>query len=75
MINVENLQTYYIRYRYIPIDMMFSPLYLITIDHIQLKCKKEANEYDLKLEICKQLSSLNYNPDYIRIESSQCLNL
>lgn len=62
---------YYVTFRNIPPEMMFTPTYLISVDHIQVDAKKDANEWDLKIAICQELENLNYSPDDIRIESSQ----
>ena len=62
---------YYVTFRNIPPEMMFTPTYLISVDHIQVDTKKDANEWDLKIAICQELENLNYRPDDIRIESSQ----
>jgi hypothetical protein len=67
----EGLSRYYVRFRNIPPEMMFTPTYLIGIDHIQVDAKKDATEWDLKIAICRELDNLNYRPDDIRIESSQ----
>ena len=70
----KEMERYYIMFRNIPIDRMFTPMYLISVDHIQVDCKNNANEYDLKVAICNELSGLNYNPDDIRIESFQLVS-
>ena len=67
----EGLSRYYVRFRNVPPEMMFTPTYLISIDHIQVDAKKDATEWDLKIAICRELDNLNYRPDDIRIESSQ----
>jgi hypothetical protein len=67
----EGLLRYYVRFRNVPPEMMFTPTYLIGIDHIQVDAKKDATEWDLKIAICRELDNLNYRPDDIRIESSQ----
>ena len=67
----EEISRYYIRFRNISPEMMFTPIYLISIDHIQVDAKKDATEWDLKIAICRELDNLNYRPDDIRIESSQ----
>lgn len=67
----EGLCKYYVRFRNIPPEMMFTPSYLISIDHIQVDAKKDATEWDIKIAICRELDNLNYRPDDIRIESSQ----
>lgn len=67
----EGLCRYYVRFRHIPPEMMFTQSYLISIDHIQVEVKKYATEWDIKIAICRELDNLNYRPDDIRIESSQ----
>lgn len=62
---------YYIRFRYIPFELMFTPLSYITIDHIQVESFVGSTEWDLKVAICRELNELGYKPDEIRIESSQ----
>lgn len=62
---------YYIRYRYIPVDLMFTPMYLIPIEHTQVEAMEKANEYDLQVAVSKSLENLNYFPEHIRIESSE----
>lgn len=67
----EGICRYYVRFRNIPSEMMFTPSHLISIDHIQVEAKKDATEWDIKIAICRELDNLNYRPDDIRIESSQ----
>ncbi len=67
----EGLSRYYVRFRNVPPEMMFTPTHLISIDHIQVDAKEGATECDLKIAICRELHNLNYRPDDIRIESSQ----
>lgn len=67
----EGLCKYYVRFRNVPPEMMFTPSHLISIDHIQVEAKKDATECDIKIAICRELENLNYCPDNIRIESSQ----
>ena len=67
----KDYSRYYVRFRNIPFEMMFTPTYLISIDHIQVNAKKDANEWDLKIAICQELGNLNYKPDDIRFESKQ----
>lgn len=67
----EGLCKYYVRFRNIPPEMMFTPTCMISIDHIQVEAKKDATEWDLKIAVCRELDNLNYRPDDIRIESSQ----
>lgn len=66
----ENLYRYYIRYRHITPEMMFSHN---TIDHIQVEAIEDATEWDLKVAICNELKILNWYPEDISVESSQCL--
>ncbi len=67
----KNLCQYYIRYRHVTPDMMFSHN---STDHIQVEAVKDATEWDLKIAICKDLEILNWFPEDIQIESSQYLN-
>lgn len=64
---------YHIRFRHIPLNLMFTPMYLIPIDHITLESKKDSTEYELKVSVCNELNMLGYNPDDIKIESFQQL--
>ena len=68
---MKNLCKYYIRFRHVTPDMMFS---YNSIDHIQIEAIEAATEWDLKIAICKDLEILNWFPEDIQIESSQCLN-
>ena len=69
--SLTHLKQYYIRFRHITPEMMFVPLYLISVDHIQVVSKPDATEYDLQCAVCQELANLNYNPDHIKIESSE----
>lgn len=62
---------YYVRFRHIPFELMFTPLYMISVDHIQVESKIDSNEYDLEVAICNELKNLNWNTENIRIESIQ----
>lgn len=64
---------YHIRFRHIPISMMFHRICDISIDHIRVKAGVDANDWDLKVAVCRELDNLNYKPDDIRIESFQRL--
>lgn len=69
---IEKIE-YYIVFKHIPIDMMFTPTHLISNDHIKVNAKKNANEWDLQNEVCNELKILNYMPEHIRIISYQII--
>ena len=66
----ENLCQYYIRYRHVTSEMMFSHN---SIDHIQVETIENATKWDLQLAICNELKILNWYPEDISIESLQYL--
>ena len=68
----EESEEYYVRWRHIPVHLMHTPLYLISIDHTQVKAKKDANGYDISLAIAKELQ-MGIMPEHVRIESFQSL--
>ena len=68
------LTTYYVRFRHIPMELRFTPMYMIAVENIQIDAKKKATEYDLQCAICNELELLNYQPEDIRIENSQPIN-
>ncbi len=63
---------YYVRYRYIPPYLAFTPLMMISIDHAQVETFANAGEWELSMEICNQLNGM-IEPEYIRIESFEKL--
>jgi hypothetical protein len=69
----EGLIKHYVRWRHIPIDMMFTPLMHISIDHTVVEAKSDANDWDIALAVVQELPMLNIRPDDVRIESRQPL--
>lgn len=69
------MEKHYIRFRYIPIDLMFTPLYMISVDHIQVEVKASPTEYDLQVAVCESVKPLIWNPDHVRIEQSQKIDV
>jgi hypothetical protein len=67
----EGFVKYYVRWRHIPIDMMFTPLMHISIDHTVVEAKPDANDWDIALAVVQELPMLNIRPDDVRIESRQ----
>lgn len=67
----EGLIKHYVRWRHIPIDMMLTPMYLLSIDHTVVEAKPDANDWDIALAIVRELPLLNIRPDDVRIESRQ----
>lgn len=69
----EGLVDYYVRWRHIPMDLMFTPMYLISIDHTKVKDKPNASNYDLMKAISKEFINMNISPDDVSIESFEQL--
>jgi len=67
----EGLIKHYVRWRHIPIDMMFTPLMHISIDHTVVEAKPDANDWDIAMAVVRELPLLNIRPDDVRIESRQ----
>lgn len=69
----EVLIKHYVRWRHIPIDMMFTPVMHISIDHTVVEAKPDATDWDIALAVVRELHVLNIRPDDVRIESRQPL--
>lgn len=59
---------YYVRWRYIPIDLAFTPVMYISVDHSVVEAQENANGWEIAEAICKELSSLSLRPEHIKIE-------
>lgn len=68
------MKKYYIRWRHIPIEMAFTPLMFISVDHTQVECIDGASEWDLCLAIANEFKLININPSDVRIVSFEKLN-
>lgn len=69
----EKPATYYVRFRHIPFELRFTPIYLIAIENIQVDTGIQVTEYELQCAVCDELEMLNYQPEDIKIESSQLI--
>lgn len=69
----EGLCRYHVRFRYIPLWRMYTPIMEISIDHVHVTAKINSSEYDISISVCKELENLSYQPEEIRIVSFQAL--
>ena len=67
----DGLVEYYVRWRHIPMDLRFTPMYLISIDHTQVKAKPNATHWDIAKAIGDEFKSMNINYEDVCIESCQ----
>lgn len=67
------MQKYYVRWRHIPQNLMFTPMMCISIDHTLVETIDNATEWDIQMAIAEEFKLLHINPSYVHVESFEKL--
>ena len=66
------MKKYYVRFRHIPINLTFTPIMFIPIDHVQVESIKDATDENIRIAISEEFTFIDI--DDIRIESYEEIN-